>query len=105
MRVAVRAAIIIAAVAGTAAEVWAIRAGWPWTAAALDLIAGWSLLAAAGWATQVTGGCRALLGLSGVFWFLATPQVVGGTAGHAAALLGADGRGCGVLSHRRLPFR
>jgi signal transduction histidine kinase len=89
MRVAVRAAIIIAAVAGTAAEVWAIRAGWPWTAAALDLIAGWSLLAAAGWATQVTGGCRALLGLSGAFWFLATPQVVGGTAGHAAALLGA----------------
>jgi signal transduction histidine kinase len=89
MRVAVRAAIIVAAVAGIATEVWAIRAGWPWTAAALDLIAGWSLLAAAGWAMHVTRGCRALLGLSGLFWFLATPQVAGGTAGHAAALLGA----------------
>ena len=88
MRVAVRAAILVAAVAGVAIEVWAIRAGWSWVAAALDLLAGWSLLAAAGWAMHLTGGCRGLLGLSGVFWFLATPQVVGGTAGHAAALLG-----------------
>ena len=88
MHVAVRAAILVAAVAGIAIEVWAIRAGWPWTAAALDLIAGWSLLAAAGWAMHVTGGCRALLGLSGMLWFLATPQVVGGAAGHVAALLG-----------------
>jgi signal transduction histidine kinase len=89
MRVAVRAAIFVAAMAGVAIEVWAIRAGWSWVAAALDLLAGWSLLAAAGWATHVTGGCRALLGLSGMCWFLATPQVVGGAAGHAAALLGA----------------
>jgi len=88
MRVAVRAAIVVAAVAGVAIEVWAVRAGWSWVAAALDLLAGWSLLAAAGWATHVTGGCRALLGLSGLFWFLATPQVAGGTAGHTAALLG-----------------
>ena len=57
-------------------------------AAALDLLAGWSVLAAVGWAMHVTGGCRALLGLSGIFWFLATPQVVGGAAGHVAALLG-----------------
>jgi signal transduction histidine kinase len=89
MRVAVRAAVLAAAVAGVAIEAWAIRAGWSWAAAALDLLAGWSLLAAAGWSTYLTGGCRALLGLSGVFWFLATPQVVGGAAGHAAALLGA----------------
>ena len=38
---------------------------------------------------HVTGGCRTLLGLSGVCWFLATPQVVGGPVGHDAALLGA----------------
>ncbi len=88
MRVAVRAAIFVAAVAGAAVEVWAIRAGWSWVAAALDLLAGWSLLAAAGWAAYLTGGCRVLFGLSGMFWFLATPQVVGGTVGHAASLLG-----------------
>ncbi len=85
---AVRAAILLAAVAGAAIEVWAIRAGWSWVAAALDLLAGWSLLMAAGWAAHLTGGCRGLIGLSGIFWFLATPQVVGGTVGHAAALLG-----------------
>jgi signal transduction histidine kinase len=88
MRVVVRAAILVAAVAGVAVEAWAIRAGWSWAAAAVDLLAGWSLLAAAGWALYVTDGCRALFGLSGVLWFLATPQVVGGTAGHDAALLG-----------------
>jgi hypothetical protein len=88
MHVAVRAAILVAAVAGAAIEVWAVRAGWSWAAAALDLLAGWSLLAAAGWAVNLTGGCRGLIGLSGTFWFLATPQVVGGTAGHAAALFG-----------------
>ena len=87
-RAVVRAAILVAAAAGAAIEVWAVHAGWSWAAAAVDLLAGWSLLAAAGWATQVTGGCRALLGLSGALWFLATPQVVGGAAGHAAALLG-----------------
>jgi signal transduction histidine kinase len=84
----IRAAILVAAVAGAAIEVWAIRAGWSWVTAALDLLAGWSLLAAAGWAVHLAGGCRGLIGLSGIFWFLATPQVVGGTAGHAAALLG-----------------
>jgi signal transduction histidine kinase len=88
MRVAVRTAILVAAVAGVAIEVWAIRAGWSRGAATLDLLAGWSILAAAGWAMHVSGGCRALLGLSGTFWFLATPQVVGGMAGHAAAQLG-----------------
>jgi len=88
MRAVVRAAILVAAVAGLAIEVWAVHAGWPWAAAAVDLTAGWSLLAAAGWAMHVTGGCRALLGLSGMLWFLATPQVAGGAAGHAAALLG-----------------
>src|SRR5262249_10242614 len=88
MRVAVRAAVLAAAVAGAAIEIWAVGAGWSWVAAALDLLAGWSLLAAAGWAVHLTGGCRGLIGLSGIFWFLATPQVVGGTAGHAAALLG-----------------
>ena len=88
MHVAVRAAVLVAAVAGAAIEVWAVRAGWSWVAAALDLLAGWSLLAAAGWAVHLTGGCRGLMGLSGIFWFLATPQIVGGTAGHAAALLG-----------------
>ena len=71
MRVAVRTAILVAAVAGAAIEVWSIWAGWSWGAAALDLLAGWSVLAAAGWAMHVTGGCRALLGLSGIFWFLA----------------------------------
>jgi hypothetical protein len=88
MHVAVRAAVLAAAVAGAAIEVWAVRAGWSWVAAALDLLAGWSLLAAAGWAVHLTGGCRGLIGLSGILWFLATPQVAGGTAGHAAALLG-----------------
>jgi len=80
MRAVVRAAILVAAVAGLAIEVWAVHAGWPWAAAAVDLTAGWSLLAAAGWAMHVTGGCRALLGLSGMLWFLATPQVAGGAA-------------------------
>jgi hypothetical protein len=46
-------------------------------------------VAAAGWATHVTDGCRTLLGLSGVCWFLATPQVVGGPVGHGAALVGS----------------
>jgi hypothetical protein len=46
-------------------------------------------VAMAGAVTHVTAGCRTLLGLAGVCWFLATPQVVGGVAGHAAALLGA----------------
>jgi signal transduction histidine kinase len=88
MRVAVRALLVVAAMAGAAVEVWAIRSGWSPASAALDLLAGWSLLAAAGWTAQVTGGCRALLGVSGVCWFLATPQVVGGPVGHDAALLG-----------------
>jgi hypothetical protein len=87
MHVAIRAAVLATAVVGAAIEVWAVRAGWSWVSAALDLLAGWSLLAAAGWAVHLTG-CRGLIGLSGTFWFLATPQVVGGTAGHAAALLG-----------------
>ena len=89
MRFVVRTVLVAAAVAGAAVEVWAVRSGWSWVSAALDLLAGWSLLAAGGWAVHVTGGCRALLGLSGVCWFLATPQVVGGPVGHVAALLGA----------------
>jgi hypothetical protein len=89
MRVTVRALLIAVGLAGAAVEVWAVRSGWSWVSAALDLLAGWSLVAAAGWAMHVTGGCRALLGLSGVCWFLATPQVVGGPVGHGAALLGA----------------
>ncbi len=89
MRVVVRALLVAVAMAGAAVEVWAVRSGWSWVSAALDLLAGWSLVAAAGWAMHVTGGCRALLGLSGVCWFLATPQVVGGPVGHGAALLGA----------------
>ena len=89
MRVVVRVLLVAAALAGAAVGVWTVRSGWSWVSAALDLLAGWSLLAAGGWAMQVTGGCRALLGLSGVCWFLATPQVVGGTVGHDAALLGA----------------
>jgi hypothetical protein len=88
MRVAVRALLVVAAMAGAAVEVWAIRSGWSLVSAALDLLAGWSLLVAAGWAMHVTGGSRALLGISGVCWFLATPQVVGGVVGHDAALLG-----------------
>jgi DNA-binding CsgD family transcriptional regulator len=63
MRVAVRALLVVAAMAGAAVEVWAIRSGWSPASAALDLLAGWSLLAAAGWTAQVTGGCRALLGI------------------------------------------
>ena len=89
MRVVVRALLVAVALAGAVIEVWAVRSGWSWVSAALDLLAGWSLVAAAGWAMHVTGGCRALLGLSGVCWFLATPQVVGGPVGHDAALLGA----------------
>ena len=77
--------LVAVAMAGAAVEVWAVSDGWAWVSAALDLLAGWSLVAAAGWATQVSAGCRVLLGLAGVCWFLATPQVVGGTAGHAAA--------------------
>ena len=89
MHVAIRAALIAPAIAGIALEVWAVRAGWSWGSAALDLLAGWSLLAAAGWAGHLTVGCRALLALSATCWFLATPQVVGGAVGHDAALLGA----------------
>jgi signal transduction histidine kinase len=89
MRVVVRTLLIAVAMAGAAVEVWAVRSGWSWVSAVLDLLSGWSLLAAAGWATHVSGSCRALLGLSGVSWFLATPQVVGGAVGHDAALLGA----------------
>jgi signal transduction histidine kinase len=89
MRVAIRALLVAVALAGAAVEVWAVRSGWSWVSAALDLLAGWSLLAAAGWATHVTGGCRTLLGLSGLCWFAATPQVVGGPVGRGAALLGA----------------
>ena len=88
MRVGARAVILVAALAGVAVEAWTIRAGWPWAYAALDLIAGWSLLAAAGWSVRVTAGCRALLALSAAFWFLATPQLVAGPVGHDAALLG-----------------
>ena len=79
--VAVRAAILGAAIAGAAVKYGPSgpdgRRLLP-----LDLVAGWSLLAAA-WARHVTGGCRALLGPTEVIWFLATPQVVGGAAGHA----------------------
>lgn len=89
MRVTVRALLTAAAMAGAAAEVWAVRAGWSWVSATLDLMAGWSLMAAAGWAVHVTAGCRTLLGLSGVCWFLATPQVVPGPVGRVAVLLGA----------------
>jgi signal transduction histidine kinase len=89
MRVAVRALLVAVATAGAGAEVWAVHRGWSWVSAALDLLAGWSLVAAAGWAVHVTAGCRMLLGLSGAFWFLATPQVVGGPVGRTAALLGA----------------
>jgi signal transduction histidine kinase len=89
MRVVVRALLVAVAMAGAAVEVWAVRSGWSWVSAAIDLLAGWSLVAAAGWAVHVTGGCRTLLGLSGVCWFLATPQVVSGPVGHDAALLGA----------------
>ena len=88
MRVTLRAAVIATALAGAAVEVWSVRAGWSWTSAALDLLAGWSLLASAGWVAQVTAGCRTLLAISGVCWFLATPQVAGGRVGHDAALLG-----------------
>lgn len=89
MRVVVRALLVAAGMAGAAAEVWAVRSGWSWVSAALDLLAGWSLAAAAGWAMHVTPGCRMLLGLSGVCWFLATPEVVGGRVGRVAALLAA----------------
>jgi signal transduction histidine kinase len=89
MRVVVRAPLVAVMIAGAAAEVWAVRSGWSWVSAALDLLAGWSLLAAAGWAMHVKAGCRALFALSGVCWFLATPQAVGGPVGHDAALLGA----------------
>jgi signal transduction histidine kinase len=88
MRAAARSAVILAALAGIAAEIWAVTAGWSWISAALDLIAGWSLLAVAGWGTHLTIGCRAFFGLAGTCWFAATPEVVGGSAGHAAALLG-----------------
>jgi signal transduction histidine kinase len=88
MRVSARAALALAVIAGAAVEVWAVRSGWFWVSAAFDLLAGWSLLAAAGWAEYATSGCRALLALSGVAWFAATPQLVGGSIGHDAALLG-----------------
>jgi signal transduction histidine kinase len=89
MRVVVHALLAAVAVIGAAAEVWAVRSGWSWVSAALDLLAGWSLLAAAGWAGHVTRGGRVLAGCSGGCWFLATPQVVAGPAGQAAGLLGA----------------
>jgi len=89
MRIAVRALLAAVAMAGAVAEVWAVHWGWSWVSAALDLLAGWSLLAAAGWAGYVTAGGRALLGLSGACWFPATPQVAGGAVGRIAALAGA----------------
>jgi signal transduction histidine kinase len=89
MRIAVRFLLAAAAIGGALLEVWAVRSGWPWTSAVPDLAAGWSLLAAAGLATRMADGCRALIGLSGACWFLATPQMVGGLAGHVAGLLGA----------------
>ena len=49
MRVGVRALLVAVAIAGVAVEVWAVRGGWSWVSAALDLLAGWSLVAAAGW--------------------------------------------------------
>ena len=58
MRVAVRALLVAVATAGAAVEVWAVHQGWSWVSAALDLLAGWSLVAAAGWAVYVTAGCR-----------------------------------------------
>jgi len=85
---AIRIAAVVTAAAGVAVEVWTVSAGWSWISAVLDLAAGWSLLAAAGWATHVSAGCRMLLGLSAVSWFLATPQIVGGAVGSDAALLG-----------------
>jgi hypothetical protein len=85
---AIRIAAVVTAAAGVAVEVWTVSAGWSWISAVLDLAAGWSLLAAAGWATHVSAGCRMLLGLSAVSWFLATPQIVGGAVGYDAALLG-----------------
>ncbi len=88
MRAAARSAVILAALAGTAAEVWAVNSGWSWVSAALDLLAGWSLLAVAGWGRHLSSGCRALFGLAGITWFAATPEVVTGTAGHVAAQLG-----------------
>jgi hypothetical protein len=89
MRFGVRTLLFAAAMAGAAAEVWAVRSGWSWTSAALDLLAGWSLLAAGGLARHLSAGCRTMLALSGTWWFLATPEVVGGQPGHDAALLGA----------------
>ena len=89
MRFAVRVLLVAGAIAGAAAEVWAVRSGWSWTSAAVDLLAGWSLLAAGGLARHVSPGCRTMLALSGACWFLATPEVVGGQPGHDAALLGA----------------
>jgi signal transduction histidine kinase len=88
MRILARAALAAAGAAGVAVEVWSVRPGWSWGAAALDLLAGLSLLAASGWAGHATAGCRTLLALSGLAWFLATPQVVSGWVGHDAALLG-----------------
>ena len=54
MRVAVRALLVAVATAGAAAEVWAVHQGWSWVSAALDLLVGWSLVAAAGWAAAPT---------------------------------------------------
>lgn len=89
MRFAVRVLLFAGAIAGAAAEVWAVRSGWSWTSAAIDLLAGWSLLAAGGLARHVSAACRTMLALSGACWFLATPEVVGGQPGHDAALLAA----------------
>jgi hypothetical protein len=96
MHVAVRAAIIIAAVAGIATEVWAIRAGWPWTPAALDLIAGWSLLAAAGWAMHVTGGCRRSRRTRGCDGTHARPSGAAGRRCRGYAMVLAWMRTCGM---------
>jgi signal transduction histidine kinase len=88
MSILARTALAAAGAASVAVEVWSVRSGWSWDAAALDLLAGLSLLAGAGWATYLTIGCRRLLALAGLAWFLATPQVVSGWVGHDAALLG-----------------
>lgn len=85
----IRCSALVVAAAGAAVEAWSVRGGWAPDAAALDLLAGGALAAAAGWAPRLSIGCRALLVVSGAAWFAATPQVVGGTVGHVAALMGA----------------
>ena len=82
MRLVALAAAAAAAVAGAVLEVLAVRAGTGWSAgeAVLDLLAGWSLLAATA-ARGLSRGARGWCAAAAALWLLATLGLLGGEPG------------------------